>query len=49
MIESKTFIPKSTDIDQKEAYRELALTQEEISRISRAGIPESGFSSSQGD
>lgn len=49
MIESKTFIPKSTDADQKEVYRELALTQEEISKISRAGTPDSCVSSSQDD
>ncbi|WP_176317647.1 hypothetical protein [Burkholderia vietnamiensis] len=49
MIESKTFIPKSTDADQEGAYRQLALTQEEISKISRAGNPESGVSSSKDD
>ncbi|WP_176000216.1 hypothetical protein [Burkholderia vietnamiensis] len=49
MIESKTFIPQSIDTDQKEAYRDLALTQEEISKISRGRTRDTGISSSQGD
>lgn len=49
MIESKIFIPQSIDTDQKEAYRDLVLTQEEISKISRGRTLETVVPSSQGD
>ncbi|MDO5947184.1 hypothetical protein [Burkholderia cepacia] len=49
MIESKTFIPKSPDTDQKDAYRQLALTQEEFSRISLDRTRETGVSPSQSE
>ncbi|CAB3754238.1 hypothetical protein LMG29542_02287 [Paraburkholderia humisilvae] len=37
MIDSKTCIPKANGTDQKDVYRELALTQEEVYQVSGTG------------